>query len=336
MKALLSHSPGGPDTLVFEDIPQPVPQSGEVLIRVLSVGINFPDALYIRDLYQVKMKRPFAPGSEVCGIVASLGPHVQGLAVGDKVIARCGTGGMAEYVTATASRCERIAPDAAAHEAAALLLTYTTSYHALVDCGHLQAGETLLVLGAAGGVGTAALDLGRALGARVIAAVSSQDKLEFALKHGAHGGVVYPGLAADLSQRDAQKALADQLKQAVGPQGADVVYDPVGGPYSEAATRTLRPHGRHLVVGFTAGIPRLPLNLVLLKRSHIVGVDLRNFSESDPQANARNVRTIIDMWQAGTIKPAVSVRFALDEGAQALRVLESRQALGKLVVDVAT
>jgi NADPH2:quinone reductase len=336
MKALISHGPGGPETLAFEDIPQPLPQAGEVLLKVLSVGMNFPDALYIRDLYQVKMPRPFAPGSEVCGIVEALGTGTEGLAVGDRVIARCGTGGLAEKVATLATRCVKIAPDAPAHEAAALLLTYTTSYHALVDCGHVQAGETLLVLGAAGGVGSAALDLGRALGARVLAAASSQEKLDFALRHGAQDGIVYPGDAASLSTRDSQKALADQLKQLVGPHGADLVYDPVGGPYSEAATRTLRPHGRHLVVGFTAGIPRLPLNLVLLKRSLIVGVDLRNFSESDPQANARNVQTIIDLWQAGKIRPAVSTRFAFEQGAQALVALESRQALGKLVVDVSS
>lgn len=330
MKAWVSHVAGGPETLVLEERAVPQPAAGELLVRVAAVGINFPDGLLLRDLYQVKPPRPLVPGSEFCGTVEATGPGVTGVAVGDTVIGRCGWGAMAQQVAIAQERCTRIPAGLPAVEAAGFLFAYATAYHALHDAAQLRAGETLLVLGAAGGVGSAAIEVGRALGATVLAAASSQDKLDFALALGASGGLVYD---AGLQPGDGQKALAAAFK-ALAPQGVHAVLDPIGGAYAEPALRALAPGGRYLVVGFTAGIPRVPLNLALLKRSHIVGVDWRMFVQEQPQANAANVEALLQLWQAGRIRPQVTEVFGFHEAPQAIARLETRGALGKVVVDL--
>lgn len=332
MKAWRSHRPGGPETLVLEEIDVPRPVDDEVLVRIRAVGINFPDALFIRDLYQVKPPRPLIPGSEFCGVVAARGPRADALNVGDAVIGRCGWGALAEHLALPQARCVRVRDDLPRAEAAAFQFAYATAYHALHDQAMLRPGETLLVLGAAGGVGTAAVEIGRALGATVYACASSQAKVDHALARGAHGGLVYD---AAPTPGAAQKALAAQLKALV-PAGADVVFDPVGGDYTEPALRSLARGGRHLVVGFTAGIPRVPLNLALLKSARIVGIDWRTFVADQPEANARNVAALLALWDQGRIAPQVSEVFPFSAAPDAIARLESRQAIGKIVVDVAS
>jgi NADPH2:quinone reductase len=330
MKSWVSHTAGGPDMLVLQERPVPTPAEGELLVRVHAVGVNFPDSLLIRDLYQVKPPRPLVPGSEFCGVVEDRGAGVAGFERGDVVIGRCGWGAMSEYIALPQGRCVRIPSDLPRHEAAAFMFAYATAYHALHDAGGLQPGETLLVLGAAGGVGAAAVDVGRALGAKVLAAASSDQKLAFATAQGAGGGVVYD---ADLQPGDGQKAFAAQLK-ALAPAGVHMVFDPVGGAYTEPALRSLARGGRHLVVGFTAGIPRVPLNLTLLKSSRIVGVDWRSFVQEEPHANARNVQALLRMWQERLINPQVTEVFPFAAAPGAIARLESRAALGKIVVSL--
>jgi len=329
MKALLSKSPGGPDTLVLEERPAPQPGPGEVVLQVKACGVNFPDVLIIQDMYQFKPPRPFAPGSEVAGIVTALGEGVSHIKLGDRVIGSTGWGGMSEAMAVAAGRCIPM-PDAMPFdEAAAFIMTYGTSHHALKDRAQLKAGETLLVLGAAGGVGLAAVELGKAAGARVIAAVSSQEKLDFALAHGADAGVVYPRGPFD---KEGSKALAESFKQACGPKGADVIYDAVGGDYAEAALRAIAWEGRFLVVGFPAGIPKIPLNLPLLKACQIVGVFWGAFAQRDPAANRANNHELFQLYAKGAIKPQISERFPLARGGEAIARLAGRSALGKLVV----
>ena len=328
MRALLSKAPGGPDTLVLEEVPDPRPGPGEALIRVGACGVNFPDVLIIEDKYQVRPERPFSPGAEVAGTVEALGEGVSGLAVGDRVIGSVPNGGMAEKLAVAAERCTPI-PDAMPfEEAAAFLMTYGTSYHALKDRAGLQAGETLLVLGAAGGVGLAAVEIGRAMGARVVAAASSDEKVALAVSRGAAHGVVYPAEVTD------KRALATLFKEACGETGADVIYDPVGGDYSEAALRAVAWAGRHLVVGFPAGIPKLPLNLPLLKSCQVVGVSLGGFWRKDPAANAANNRALVALYEAGKVRPHVSARYPLERAPEAIARLAARTAQGKIVVTI--
>ena len=329
MLALLSKQPGGPETLVLESVAEPSPKPGEVLLAVKACGVNYPDALIIEDRYQFKPERPFAPGSEVSGIVEAVGEGVSFLKAGDRVIGSCGWGGMAEKLTLSADRCIPM-PDAMPFdEAAAFVMTYGTSYHALKDRAGLKAGETLLVLGAAGGVGLAAVELGKAMGARVIAAASSDEKAALAKQHGADESIVYPAGPFD---RDGLKALAEQFKAACGPNGADVIYDPVGGDYSEASLRAIAWEGRFLVVGFPAGIPKLPLNLPLLKSCQIVGVFWGAFAKRDPKANAANLRELLDLYAGGKIRPVISERVPLARAGEAIAALSARKALGKIVV----
>lgn len=329
MQALLSKAPGGPETLVLEDRPTPKPAAGEVVLQVKACGVNFPDVLIIQDMYQFKPPRPFAPGSEVAGIVTSVGEGVSPFKPGDRVFASTGWGGMAEEIAVAAARCNPM-PDAMPFdEAASFLMTYGTSIHALKDRAKLQAGESLLVLGAAGGVGLAAVELGKAAGARIIAAVSSPEKLDFCLAHGADAGLVYPRGPFD---KAVAKALSEQFKQACGPNGANVVYDAVGGDYAEAALRAIAWEGRFLVVGFPAGIPRIPLNLPLLKSCQIVGVFWGAFAQRDPAANRANTEELLALYAKGAIKPQISERFPLARGGEAISRLADRTALGKLVV----
>ena len=330
MKALLSLQPGDASTLQLLDVADPSESPDQLLVRVRACGVNYPDALNIQDLYQVKQKRPFSPGGELCGVVERVGANVRGFAPGDLVIGRCGTGAMAEKIAIAADRCVKIPADSPVLEAAGLVLTYATAYYALVDRARLQPGETLLVLGAAGGVGCAAIDLGRALGARVVAAASSQAKLDFAMACGAQDGMVYP---AQLEDKAAQKALTDRLKELVGPKGADVVYDPVGGPYTEPALRALAWRGRLLIIGFAAGeIPKIPLNLALLKERSLVGVYWGDSTRHDPAGHLANLRQLNDWFAAGKIRPVVSERYTLDAARDALAAIANRQVKGKIVV----
>lgn len=330
MKAWTSRAAGGPETLVLEDMPVPEPREREVLVRVQAVGINFPDSLLIRDLYQVKPPRPLVPGSEFCGVVDALGAGVTQFQRGDVVIGRCGWGAMSEYIALAQDRCVRIPENLPRPQAAALQFAYATAYHALHDAGRLQSGETLLVLGAAGGVGSAAVEVGKALGANVLAGASTDSKLAFAMSRGASAGFVYD---ADLQAGDGQKALATKLKE-MAPGGVNVVFDPVGGTYSEPALRSLARGGRHLVIGFTAGIPRVPLNLALLKSSHIIGVDWRVFVQEEPHANAKNVEALLALWQGRQIEPQVTELFPFSAAPDAITRLESRHAVGKIVVSL--
>ncbi len=329
MKALLSKAVGGPETLVLEDVPSPVPGPTQAVIQVKACGVNYPDVLIIEDKYQFKPPRPFSPGGELSGVVKAIGEAVTSVKVGDRVLANNTAGGMAEEVAIEASRLIPI-PDAMPfEEAAAFIMTYGTSYYALKDRGHIRAGQTLLVLGAAGGVGLAAVELGAAMGARVIAAASSEEKVALARARGAAEGVVYPAGPFD---RDGQKALADLFKSACGADGADIVYDGVGGDYAAAALRATAWEGRFLVIGFPAGIPRIPLNLALLKGCDIVGVFWGAAVARDPAGHRRNVGELMQLYMDGKIRPHVSERFALADGASAIAHLASRKALGKVVV----
>ena len=328
MKALVSKAPGLPETLVMEDLPSPEPGPEDVVIAVKAVGVNYPDVLIIQDMYQFKPERPFAPGGEVAGVVKAVGPKVTRVRVGDRVIGSTGWGGMAEEVVVNESRATPIPDSMPFDEASAFLMTYGTSHYALKDRACIKPGETLLVLGAAGGVGIAAVELGKAMCAKVIAAASSQEKVDFALKAGADGGVVYP--SGQLS-KDQKKELADTFKKACG-GGADVIYDAVGGDYAEPALRAINWDGRYLVIGFPAGIPAIPLNLTLLKSCQIVGVFWGAFTARDPAGNKANIKELFDLYSSGKIKPQISKRFPFAEGAKAIRDLMDRKATGKVVV----
>jgi NADPH:quinone reductase-like Zn-dependent oxidoreductase len=329
MRALLSHEPGGPETLRLSDLPDPVAGAGQLLVRVRAAAINYPDVLIIEDKYQFRPPRPFAPGGEIGGEVEALGEGVEGWTVGDRIIAVTGHGGLAERVVLPAAAAVRLPNERSFEEGAALLLTYATSIHALYDRGRLEAGQTLLVLGAAGGVGLAAVELGKAKGARVIAAVSSAEKAEAAGKAGADTAIVYPTGPFDA---DGRKALSQRFKDVVGPAGADVIFDPVGGDYSEAALRAIAWAGRFLVVGFPAGIAKLPLNLTLLKSCDVCGVFWGAFAARDPNANAANVDTLFRLWDAGKIAPTIGATYPLERAGEAIRAMAERRAIGKLVV----
>jgi NADPH:quinone reductase-like Zn-dependent oxidoreductase len=329
MKALLSHEPGGPETLRLTDVPEPTPCPGDLLVRVRACAINFPDVLIIEDKYQLKPPRPFAPGGEMAGEVVGVGEGVTGWSEGDRLIAALGFGGLAEQVIVPAERAIRLPSERSFEQGSALLMTYATAIHALVDRGRLQAGQSLLVLGAAGGVGLAAVEIGKALGARVVAAASSPEKAKAAGEAGADVALVYPRGPFD---RDGQKALATLFKDAVGPGGADVILDPVGGDYTEPALRSIGWEGRFLVVGFPAGIAKLPLNLTLLKSCDVRGVFWGAFAARDPQANAAHVEQLFRWWDEGKIAPKISATYPLERAGEAIAALRDRKAVGKLVV----
>ena len=331
MRALLSKTVGGPETLSLEEVLDPTPQPGQVVIEVKAVGINFPDTLIIEDKYQFRPERPFAPGAEVAGVIDAVGEGVKGLHKGDRVIAVPGWGGLVERIAVPANMVIRM-PDAMSfEEGAALVMTYGTSYYALKDRAQLKPGETLLVLGAAGGVGAAAVELGKAMGARVVAAASTNDKVEFALDLGADNGLIYPSGPMD---KAAQRELSGEFKLATGRDGADVVYDAVGGDYCEPALRAMDWNGRYLVVGFPAGIPALPLNLTLLKSVSVIGVFWGAAVMRDPAAHAQNMAELMGLYAEGRIRPRVSRTFPLERAGDAIKALGDRQALGKIVVTV--
>jgi NADPH:quinone reductase-like Zn-dependent oxidoreductase len=326
MRALLSQEPGGPEALKLDDLPDPTPREGELLIRVRACAINYPDVLIIEDKYQLKPPRPFAPGSEIAGEVEAVGAGVDDWNRGDRIIAATGFGGLVEKLVIPASHAIPLPAKRSFVEGSALLLTYATAIHALVDRGRLEAGQTLLVLGAAGGVGIAAVEIGKALGARVIGAVSSEKKAQAAREAGADVTVVYA--TGDLDP----KALSALFKDAVGPNGADLILDPVGGDYSEAALRSIGWEGRFLVVGFPAGIPKLPLNLTLLKSCNVCGVFWGAFVARDRERNAAHVEQLFRWWAEGKIAPKISATYPLERGGEAIAALRDRTAIGKLVV----
>lgn len=332
MKALLSKEVGGPDSLVLEDVASPEAKPGFAVVEVKAVGVNFPDVLIIEDKYQFKPARPFSPGGEIAGVVKSVGEGVTNVKPGDRVLGNTGWGGMAEEIALEAARLTVIPDSMPFDEAAAFIMTYGTSYHALKDRAYLKPGQTLLVLGAAGGVGLAAVELGKVMGARVIAACSTQEKEDLAKQHGADEGVVYGRGPFD---RDGQKQLAELFKQACGPNGADAIYDAVGGDYAEPALRSIAWEGKYLVVGFAAGdIPKIPLNLALLKGCDITGVFWGAWVGKNPKRHAESIAELLQFYADGKIKPHVSERFTLDKAADAIRHLASRQAMGKVVVTV--
>jgi NADPH2:quinone reductase len=324
MKAVVCKQFGPPDSLLVEELPSPRAGPGEVVLSVKAASVNFPDVLIIQNKYQFKPPLPFSPGSELAGVVKETGAGVEGFKPGDKVIAFTTYGAFAEEVKTEAARLLPLPPGMDFVTGAAFLLTYGTSDHALRDRGALRAGETLLVLGAAGGVGLAAIDIGKALGARVIACASSEDKLAVCRSHGADEGINY-----------ATEDLRERIKALTDGRGVDVVYDPVGGPYSEAAFRSLAWRGRLLVVGFAAGdIPKLPLNLALLKGASLVGVFWGDFTRREPRQFAQSVRQLGEWYREGKLRPHVSQTFPLEKAAEALKLMAARQVKGKVVLTV--
>jgi NADPH:quinone reductase len=323
MKAILCTRPGTPDDLVLAEIPDPIAAEGEALVKVGAVGLNFFDTLIIAGKYQKKPPFPFSPCGEFAGVVESLGPGVTGLTAGDRVIGYCTYGAARERIAVEATKLVRLNVDLDPTRAAGLIITYGTAYHALIDRGRLKRGEALAVLGAAGGVGLAAVELGKLMGAHVIACASTDDKLALARAHGAAEVVNY-----------GKDDLRDELKRLGGEHGIDVIFDPVGGPYSEAALRAIAWEGRFLVIGFPQGIAKLPLNLTLLKSCQVVGVFWGAFATRDPRGNAANTRELFALYEKGAIRPRVSKTFSLADSAAAIAWVAGRKALGKVVVKV--
>jgi NADPH:quinone reductase len=322
MKAVLCKAFGPPESLVIEEVESPKPGKGQVVLSVKACGVNFPDTLIIQGKYQSKPAFPFIPGSEVSGIVKEVGEGVDTFKVGVPVIAYIGMGGFAEEVIANASQLIPMPHTLDFATASAFLLTYGTSHHALKDRAQLQPEETLLVLGAAGGVGLAAVEIGKVMGARVIAAASSDEKLEVCKQHGADEVINY-------STQD----LRDRIKQLTGGKGVDVAFDPLGGDYSEPVLRSMAWGGRFLVIGFASGeIPRIPLNLPLLKVSSIVGVFWGAFMERDPKHGRENIQELIAWINEGKLKPHVSATYPLEHVADALNDLMEREVTGKAVL----
>jgi NADPH:quinone reductase len=322
MKALLCKQYGLPDTLVYEDTPDPVPAAGEVVIDMKAAGVNFPDVLIIQNKYQFHPALPFSPGGELAGVVSAVGEGVTHVKVGDRVIGSSGHGAFAERVLVKASRVIPMPPKVDFETAAAFILTYGTSYHAVKDRGALKAGETLLVLGAAGGVGLSAIEIGKALGARVIAAASTEEKLAVTREHGADATINY-----------ATEDLRERIKALTDGKGPDVIYDPVGGQYAEPAFRSIGWRGRYLVIGFANGeIPRLPLNLMLLKGASVVGVFWGDFVSREPAHFQRDLAEMFDLLGQGRLRPHISGRYRLQDGAKALNDMMSRKVTGKVIV----
>ncbi len=322
MKAVVAKAFGPPQELVLEEIPPRQPGRGEVLIAVKACGVNFFDALIVQGKYQTRPPVPFSPGGEVAGVIGALGEGVTGLAAGMRVLAFTGHGGYAEEVIADAASVVPLPAQMDFVTAAAFPITYATSYHALKDRGQLVRGETLLVLGAAGGVGLAAVEIGKIMGARVIAGASSEAKLALAREHGADALINYG--TADLRQ---------SIREVTAGNGVDVVYDPVGGGYAEPALRSLSPGGRYLVIGFASGeIPKIALNLLLLKVVSLVGVFWGAFAKAQPQRNAANFAELLAWYTAGGLHPHVSATFPLERYREALDAVVQRKALGKVVL----
>lgn len=330
MKAMQCTHYGAPEELELREVPDPRPGKGQVVVAVKSCGVNFPDALLIQDKYQFKPALPFAPGGEIAGIVKEVGDGVTTLKPGDRIMASIGNGGFAELALAEASRCLPMPDGLDFAVASSFLIAYGTTWHALKDRAALKAGETLVVLGAAGGVGLAAVEIGHAIGARVIAGASTKHKVDLARAHGAADGFVYP---AERLSKEQQKAFSDDIKRLTGGNGADVLFDPAGGDYAEPALRAMNWNGRYLVIGFAAGdIPRLPLNLTLLKGCSIVGVFWGAFVMRNPKQGFAELAEIARWIAEGRLKPHISARLPLSRAGEAIRLLMDRKAEGKIVV----
>ncbi|HET6966544.1 MAG TPA: NADPH:quinone oxidoreductase family protein [Acidimicrobiales bacterium] len=323
MRAVLCKRFGGPEVLELGEVDEPVAGKGQVLVEVRACSVNFPDLLMIQDLYQYKPELPFVPGSEVAGVVVEVGEGVDRFSPGDRVLgSSLFVGGLAERAALAADTTVAIPDDVGYEDAAGLLYAYGTSHHALKDRARLQPGESLLVLGAAGAVGLAAVEIGKVMGARVIAAASTDEKLELCRRYGADETINYS--TEDLKTR---------VRELTGGEGADVVYDPVGGAYSEQALRSTAWKGRFLVIGFAAGeIPRVPLNLALLRGCSIVGVFWGSFVYREPDHHRANVVEMVDWWRQGKLRPHTSAVYPLDRASEALSDLAERRAMGKVVV----
>lgn len=346
MRALLSKAPGGPETLVIDEIPDPVAGKGQVVVAVKACSINYPDVLIIEDKYQFKPPRPFAPGSEIAGVIESVGEDVTDWAPGDRVIATTGSGGLVEKIALPTKSLFRLPEGRSFAEGASLLLTYATTIHALLDRGHLAEGNTLLVLGAAGGVGLAAIELGKAFGARVVAAVSSEEKAAVAKEAGADVTLVYPRAPFDKEQ---SKALADQFKAALGPNGADVIYDPVGGSAFDTSLRCIAPEGRLIPMGFASGvIPQIPANILLVKNATVIGFYYGYYNGwggkgiptpkeaaalAKRQAMVADAQAELMRWfTEGKLKATVAATLDLADWVKAFKLIEERTVVGKAVL----
>ena len=333
MKALQCVELGGPEKLVVKDVADPEIAEDHIIIEVKSASVNFPDVLMIQGLYQFQPPLPFIPGGESAGVVIEIGDGVEGFNIGDKVFAATGVGGICEKILAHKNNVRPITENMDFEIAAALSVTYGTSIYALKQRANLKAGETLLVLGASGGVGLATVQLGKAMGAKVIAAASTQEKVDICIENGADEGFVYPSGNLD---RDQQKELSNKIKELTGGLGPNVIYDPVGGTYAEPCLRSIAWDGRYLVIGFAAGadqIPKMPLNLTLLKGCQIVGVFWGAWTGMFPAENQKNFEELFEMYKDGKINPAPSDKFTLETSAEAIAHLKDRKAKGKVVIN---
>lgn len=322
MKAVLCKELGPPSKLVLEEVSSPTPKKKEVLVSIKACSVNFPDTLIIQGLYQFKPELPFSPGSDIAGVVKAVGEDVKHVKVGDEVFGLVPHGGFAEEVVVPANSCFPKPTSMDFKTAASFMMAYGTSYHALKDRAKLKEGETLLVLGASGGVGLAAVELGKLMGAKVIAAASTDEKLALCKEHGADELINY-----------STEKLKDRVKELTGGNGADVIYDPVGGDYSEAALRAIAWEGRFLVVGFPAGIASIPLNLPLLKGCQIVGIFWGSFAMRSPQDNMKNTMELIQMHEQGKLSPYIQKVYSLENAHQALEDMMARKVIGKIIVE---
>ena len=326
MQGWLCENPVGVDALQWKEMPTPAPQAGQVLVRIEAASLNFPDLLIVQNKYQIKPPLPFVPGSEYAGIVEAVGEGVKHLKAGQRVACLSGTGGFASHTLAPAALCMPLPEGFPAVDAAAFIMIYATSYHALIDRAQLKAGETVLVLGAAGGVGTAAIQIAKAVGARVIAAASNAEKCALCKQLGADETI-------DYSVHTPEGGLRDAIKAATGGKGPDVIYDPVGGDFAEPAFRSIAWRGRYLVVGFASGpIPSLPLNLPLLKGASVVGVFWGEFAKRELQANAQMMQALAGWYAQGKVKPVIDRTMPMSELKAAYARMGSRAVMGKLVM----
>ena len=323
MRAVVCNEYGPPENLAVEEMPDPTPGPKEVLVEVEAAAVTFPDTLMLEDRYQFKAPPPYVPGGEVAGVVAALGNEVEGLSVGDRVVGGLGTtGGFAELAVVPAAGARRLPDSVGFAESTGLNYAYGTTLYGLKYRGELKEGETLLILGAGGNVGLSAVELGKLMGARVIAAASSEEKLDLCRARGADQTINY-----------ATENLKERAKELTDGKGCDVIYDCVGGDYAEAALRAIGWEGRFLVIGFTAGIPAIPLNLTLLKSCQIVGVFFGAMTARDPELRDAVSAELIDLTSSGKLQPHVSGRYPLERAGEALRALMDRKALGKVVIE---
>ena len=329
MKAFLCKEFGPVDSHAVEEIEDPVAGPGQVVVDIKATGISFPDVLIVQGLYQFKPPFPFSPGSEISGVVSSAGEGVTMHKVGDRVMGSIGSGGLREKGVYLEQQLMPLPESMDFNTAAGFPLNYGTTYHAFKQRGELKEGQSVLVLGAGGGLGITAIHIAKAMGARVIAAASSQEKIDLCVKEGADEGIIYE---RDMD-RDLQKKFSDEIKELTG-GGVDMIYDLVGGDYAEPALRAIARHGKYLVIGFTAGIPKMPLNLTLLKECQIVGVFWGQFAAIDHAENAQNFKELFELHAEGKIKPFVTETYSLEESAKAIKTLEDRKVLGKVVVNM--